>query len=111
MGFIDFLLLMGSCAWMTWLFVQATIMDDIGLRPLWEKIDFLRRLFNCSMCTGSHVGIYWGLFLYYLNTLGSFWFYVLTIPFASACVGFVYERLLFLMIEVIEGIEKRNKRE
>jgi hypothetical protein len=106
MNLTSIFLILISCAGVTWTFVQSTIMDKIGLRPLWEKSQFLKELWNCGFCGGFHVGYSYGLFLYYLNTLGSFWFYVLTIPFCSACMGFLFERLLFLMIEIIGLVEK-----
>lgn len=111
MNFIDFILLMLSCAAVTWTFVQSTIVDKIGLRPLWEKSQFLKELWNCGFCGGFHVGIYWGLFCFWLNHIQSQWFYILTIPFTAACFSFLFERLLVLIINVDEGVEKRNKKE
>ena len=109
MDLIDFVLLVLSCAGVTWTFVQSTIMDKIGLRPLWEKSSFLKSLFDCSFCTGFHIGIYWGVFCFCLNQISSPMFYVMTIPFAAACASFIFERFMVFMIEVIEWIEKKNK--
>jgi hypothetical protein len=109
MDLISFILLVLSCAGVTWTFVQSTIMDKIGLRPLWETIPFLKSLFDCSFCTGFHIGIYWGLFCFWLNQIGSPWFYILTIPFASACASFLFERFMVSILELIEWVEKKNK--
>lgn len=110
MNFVDFLLLMFGCAGITWTIVQSTIVDKIGIRQLWLKSKFLTELFNCAFCTGFHVGIYYGIFMFWLNSIHSNWFYYLTIPFASACCSFFFERLHVLLIEKIEQLEN-NKNE
>lgn len=106
MNFIDLILLLLGCAGVTWTFVQSTIVDKIGLRPLWEKSQFLKELFDCGFCCGFHVGIYYGLFCFWLNHINNIWFYILTVPFASACTSFIFEKTMCVLIDLVEKLEK-----
>lgn len=109
MDFTSIFLILISCAGVTWTFVQSTIMDKIGLRPLWERSPFLKSLMNCEFCFGFHVGWSYGIFCYWLLAIHSFWFYVLTIPFASACASFIFGKSLCVLIELNELLENKNK--
>ena len=112
MNLVDLFLLLMGCAGVTWTMVQSTIVDKIGLRPLWEKHSkFLTELFRCEFCTGWHVGYSYGLMCYWLASIQSIWFYVLTIPFASSFISFIYGKTMSLLIELNELAEKRNKKE
>lgn len=102
---------MSGVAYWTYFVVQSTLMDIIGLRQWLEKNDFVKKLISCSFCTGTHIGIYWGLFCFWLNHIQSIWFYVLTIPFTAACVSFLFERFMVFLIDAGVYIDKKNRKE
>jgi hypothetical protein len=103
------IILLAVCG-VVWTFVQATIMDKIGLRPLWEKSPFLTSLFNCSACTGFHIGWVYGIICVWLALNNWFLFYVITMPFATMAICFLYERLMFRLLLDIEKVEEDGKK-
>jgi hypothetical protein len=110
MDICDLIIILLAVCGLVWTFVQATIMDKIGLRPLWEKSPFLKELANCGFCTGTHVGWTYGLICVWLALNNWFLFYVITMPFVGATIGFLYERLMFRLLLDIEKIEEDGKK-
>ena len=105
---IHLLLLLLACVGLTYTIVQTEIMDIIGLRPLWEKSTFFKKLFNCAFCTGTWVGgpIY-GVLCLSLLYFQLYWiFYVITLPFASATLSFIYERSVIMIDNINIILEK-----
>ncbi len=97
MGFTELFVLLLACLGVTLTFVHMKIMDIIGLRPLWEKINFFKDLFNCSACTGWHVGLWFGITLLIILFLEYvFLFYAICLPFASQAFCYLLERWVIL---------------
>lgn len=94
MSFGDIFLLLWSCVGLTIILVHSEIMDIIKLRPLWEKSWFLKKLFNCSMCTGTWVGGYNILTILSYFFISPILFYCLSIPFASSGFCYAIERII-----------------
>ena len=98
MGITELILLFLSCLGITLTFVHMTIMDIIGLRQKWQRVDFLKKLFSCSACTGWHTGLWFGVPLTLLWFFGfHILFYCLTLPFASLSFCYLFERLSILI--------------
>tara|TARA_R100001510_G_C7596340_1_gene164326 strand:- start:170 stop:493 length:324 start_codon:yes stop_codon:yes gene_type:complete len=51
-----------ACYGMTNIIVLSSIMRP--LRELFKKIPMLYKLFNCMLCMGFWVGVFWGAFLW-----------------------------------------------
>jgi hypothetical protein len=97
MGIVEFILLMLACLGVTLTFVHMKIMDIIGLRPLWEKVNFFKELFRCSACTGWHVGLWFGISMFSLLHFGYILlFYICCLPFASQAFCYLLERWVIL---------------
>jgi len=93
MNLVDLIILLLACLGVTLNFVHMKIMDIIGLRPLWEKINFFKMLFNCSACTGWHVGFWFGVPMFWILQFGYLHaFYMICIPFASQAFCYLLER-------------------
>lgn len=98
MGIVELILLLMFCLGITLTFVHMTIMDIIGLRQLWEKVDFLKKLLSCSACTGWHSGLWAGVPMVFLWFAGyHLAFYAITLPFASLVFCYLFERLSILI--------------
>lgn len=110
MDIVKLIIILLAVCGVVWTFVQATIMDKIGLRPLWEKSTFFSQLFSCSACTGFHIGWSYGIPCVWLALESSFWFYVITIPFATMAICFLYERFMLRLLLGIEKIEEDQKK-
>lgn len=109
MGIFDGILILLAVLGLTIIFVHSTIMDKIGLRPFWERAKFFKELFDCSMCCSFWFAGY-GIFCAYLKIqLDSFWFYVLTLPFACSAFSYMIERFVILADEKINQILKKNE--
>lgn len=83
-------------------------MDKIGLRAFWEKSDFFKELFNCSMCCPFWFGFYGVLCIWLKLEYNSFWFYVMTVPFASSGFCYFAERMAILADEGINKLIKKK---
>jgi len=108
MSFADIILLLFSCAGLSFILVHSEIMDMIGLRPLWEKIEFFKKLFHCSFCTGTWIGLLYASTLIFIKFFVSdMMFYLGSIPFASAAFCFLWDRIvIFLDNKIIEQEKK-----
>jgi hypothetical protein len=110
MNLVSLILLLLACLGITITFVHMEIMNILKLRPLWEKSQFLKKLFHCSACTGWHVGLWYGIFCYILYTFEyNFAFYLITLPFASSAFCFMFERTIILVDNLNIKIEKNNE--
>lgn len=108
MTFIDILLVLLCMAGITFIFVHSTIMDKIGLRKLWEKWDFTKELFHCSMCCPFWFSIYGMAAIYVKFTYAPIFFYMMVLPFASSAFCYFFERMAILFDEMV--VERENKR-
>lgn len=110
----DVILLL-ACFGLTVILVQSIIVDKLKLRPLWERSKFLKELFNCSMCTGWWVGLYFatikiftlhgesfGLSLFIVNTI----YYLLTLPFASSGLCWLLENFGMVLTSINDKNDK-----
>ena len=108
MGIVELIMLLLACLGVTLTFVHMKIMDIIGLRPLWEKIEFFKTLFHCSACTGWQVGLWFGVPLILLWFFGfHILFYCMTLPFTSLSFCYLFERLCILIDFNTVVVEKR----
>jgi hypothetical protein len=97
MGIVELIVLLLACLGVTLTFVHMKIMDIIGLRPLWEKIEFFKTLFNCSACTGWHVGLWFGSAMFLLLHFKYIvLFYLICLPFTSQAFCYLLERWVIL---------------
>lgn len=111
MGITELILLFLSCLGITLTFVHMAIMDIIGLRQKWQRVDFLKKLFSCSACTGWHTGLWVGVPLTLLWFFGfHILFYCMTLPFASLSFCYLFERLCLLVDFNTVVVEKRVDR-
>lgn len=111
---MEIILLLLACFGLTLVLVHGIIFDTLKIRPLWEKSKFLKELFECSMCTGFWVGLYFSFVMSIYCILPSFGvnllvnkilFYILTIPFASSGVCWFLERISILADDVINKMK------
>lgn len=110
MDIVKFIIILLAVSGVVWTFVQATIMDKIGLRPLWERSQFLKELGGCGFCTGTHVGWTYGLVCVWLALNDWFLFYVITMPFVGATTGFLYERLMLNFLATTEHMDEQKQK-
>jgi hypothetical protein len=109
MTLFDGLLLLLAVAGLTLIFVHATIMDKLGLRQLWQKWNFTKELFNCSMCSAVWLSIYAILAIYVKLQYSPIYYYIMTLPFACSAFSFLWERASILIDEkIIESEQKRR---
>lgn len=108
MSLADIILLLLSCAGFSFVLVHSEIMDIIGLRQLWEKNDFLKKLFHCPFCVGTWIGVFYASSLITIKFLISdAIFYICAMPFASAAFCFLWDRIvIFLDNKIIEQEKK-----
>lgn len=108
MSLADIFLLLFSCAGLSFILVHSEIMDIIGLRPLWEKSEFLKKLFHCSFCTGNWIGVFYASSLILIKLfISDVLFYICAIPFASAAFCFLWDRIvIFIDNKIIEQEKK-----
>lgn len=107
MTFVELLLLFFACAGITFTFVHGAIMNKLGLRPLWEKSEFLKELFHCSLCSGFWLSMIYGGLCFYLHLALPILFYIFTIPFAGSAFSFLFERFVYLLDDLIIMINKK----
>lgn len=112
---MDILLVLLACFGLTTILVDSLILEKF--RSFVSKIDFFKKLINCSMCTGFWVGIYFSVCLFILLTfqnIGLPWwiirgiFYSLTIPFASSGVSWILERLGIIVDTIAHKYENQD---
>ena len=91
-----------ACAGITFTIVHAEIMDILHIRPFLNKSPFIAKLIQCSLCTGTWVGAFVGLFAVSLAHLIPF-------AFASAAISFLFERTTILIDELVLKLENEKK--
>lgn len=84
---------------LTCIIVHGQILDILKIRPLYNKIEFFKNLFRCSLCTGWWVGLVEGII--YFDTK-----YIMPFAFASAGFCFFAERLTILLDDIIISLKK-----
>lgn len=106
---MNMILILFACLGLTITINHGIILDKIGIRPLWERINFFKELFKCSMCTGFWVGLLFAfvviiyMLLFAINpVLSMVFFYLITLPFASSGFCWLLERLSILIDENIK---------
>jgi hypothetical protein len=83
-------------------------MDKVGLRKLWNKWQFTRELFSCSMCCSFWFAAYGILSIYVKLTFAPIYFYAMVLPFASMAFCYFWERMTIMFDELV--VERENKR-
>jgi hypothetical protein len=86
---MEIILLLLACFGLTNILVNGKILDKF--RELISKNSFLKDLIGCSMCTGWWVGLYFAIVLL-LIPMGSAFYYLATLPFASSGISWILER-------------------
>ena len=100
MNVIDLILMLLACFGMTLILVHGKIFD-CPRNFLSEKFGFFGKLIHCSMCTGWWVGLFYA-FIWVLFATFPWVFYLVTIPFASSGISFIFERLAIFLDDRIE---------
>jgi hypothetical protein len=83
------------CAFgLTCIIVHGQILDILKIRALYNKIEFFKKLFSCSLCTGWWVGLLLGIIYFDIK-------YIIPFSFASSGFCFFLERFTILLDDVI----------
>ena len=101
MSILDLLILFFTVAGLSFTFVHAEIMDIIKLRPLWEKVTFFKKLFNCAFCSGFYFSIIVECFL---DVPLKYFFFL---PFAGAAFSLLWERSVILIDDTVSYLGKK----
>lgn len=96
---IIFLLL--SVAGFTFTLVHGEIMDILKIRPLLQRFNFTRKVIKCSLCSGVWVGLITATV--FLPVV-----YIIPFAFAGSATAFLFERVTYLIDELIIGIETKK---
>ena len=102
---MDYFLLISAICGLTTILIHGKIMTMWGIRPLLNKINFIKELTNCSMCIGTWIGAFYGIGCHYIMEHHHSYFIFATLPFASSAWCFLYERIVVLLDDIIQLLD------